>query len=86
MRDSRGAEFLRPTDPVLGENGRMEFKLVTADGAVSSYREGALYEFNNVGLLTVRTTEGTSRTYSPNAWLYIDEGSMDETSTMIESR
>jgi hypothetical protein len=64
----------------------MEFKLITADGAVSTYREGALYEFNNVGLLTVRTDEGTSRTYSPNAWLYIDEGSIDETSRIIDAR
>lgn len=64
----------------------MEFKLITADGKESTYRGGALYEFNNVGLLTVRTTEGAKRTYSPNAWLYIDEGSADETSAMIDQR
>ncbi len=63
----------------------MEFKLITADGAVSTYGDGALYEFNTVGLLTVRTEEGTTRTYSPNAWLYIDEGSFDEASIIGEA-
>ena len=62
----------------------MEFKVITADGAVSTYGDGALYEFNTVGLLTVRTEAGTTRTYSPNAWLYVDEGPFEETSMISD--
>ena len=45
--------------------GSWNSKLVTADGAVSTYRLSGFDDLNNVGRLRVRTTEAGDGTCTP---------------------
>lgn len=52
----------------------MTFRLITdADGSYEQFDDGASYRFNGAGLLVIEDEEGTRRTYSPRAWVRIDE-------------
>lgn len=57
----------------------MGFQLHTTDG-YENFTDDASYEFNDAGLLVVTTGEGNQRTYSPNAWTFIDEPAPEATS------
>ncbi len=56
----------------------MTFTLHTTHSE-ETFGDAARYTFNKAGLLVVRTGDGRQRTYSPNAWTYIEEPQVDST-------
>ena len=51
----------------------MAFTLFSSDNSHTDYPDDATYRFNDHHLLVVTLVDGTRRTYSPAAWLYIED-------------
>jgi hypothetical protein len=51
------------------------FKVITdSEGSYDSYTDDDAYRFNDHGLLvTIRSQTRERRTYSPNAWVYVED-------------
>ncbi|UYM03449.1 hypothetical protein [Solicola gregarius] len=54
----------------------MAFKLFYPSdntGAFEEFDDEAKYRFNDHGLLVITTGDGVRQTYSPSAWLYVQD-------------